>query len=442
MHVVGTTGKGKSKLLEHMIFQDIVGGRGVALVDPHGNLADDTLSYLGTASYFNDQSNLKRLVYINPSRRDYSPGINLLELQENEDPAEHANDIIEVFKRNWRLETAPIFEDVMFNSLMVLIANKLTILELSRAITDRSYRNSLLSKTKDPSVHHFFTDRFEKWPKREQTIRVESTLNKVSRLIGSERLRNIFGQAESTINFRDILDKGLVLIVDLSSLSELSARLFGGFITTLIQQAAMARRTRRDFFEYLDEFQLFVSHEGGSKTFSKILAEARKRHLYLILAHQQLSQLDEQMRGALGNVGTLVCFGIDRSDAEIQAKRIFLPHGEEIKEKAKRDSQYPLYFSLYENLEKNIQALDKRTLSPRWAYVVSKQRKAALIKTIEVIDTGFSKKQLEEIKEFSAKKYEQPYENVKIEIEDRYSEVLNRGENLVKDWEVDTDLTK
>jgi len=154
MHVVGTTGKGKSKLLEHMIFQDIFNGRGVALVDPHGNLADDALSYLGTASYFNDQSNLKRLVYINPSRRDYSSGINLLELQENEDPAEHTNDIIEVFKRNWRLETAPIFEDVMFNSLMVLIANKLTILELPRVITDRNYRKAYYQKQK---THRFTT---------------------------------------------------------------------------------------------------------------------------------------------------------------------------------------------------------------------------------------------------------------------------------------------
>ena len=94
------------------------------------------------------------------------------------------------------------------------------------------------------------------------------------------------------------------------------------------------------------------------------------------------------------------------------------------------------YFSLYENLEKNIQALDKRTLSPRWAYVVSKQRKAALIKTIEVVDSGFSKKQLEEIKEFSAGKHGRPYNEVKKEIEDRYSEVLNKDENLVKDWEI------
>jgi len=434
MHIVGTTGKGKSKLLEHMIFQDITNSRGVALIDPHGNLADDVLSYLGTNGYLNEPKNLERVVYINPSRKDYSPGINLLELQENEDPAEHANDIIEVFKRNWKLETAPVFEDVMFNSLMVLIANKLTIIEMPKLLTDKTYRNNLLKKTKDPSIRHFFSDRFEKWPKREQATRLESTLNKVSRIIGSERLRNIFAQFKSTINFRDILDKSLVLIVDLSSLSELTAKLFGGFITTLIQQAAMARRTRRDFFEYLDEFQLFVSHEGGSKTFSKLLAEARKRHLYLILAHQQLSQLDEQMRGALGNVGTLVCFGIDRSDAEIQAKRIFLPHGEHIKDQAKRDSQYPLYYSLYENLESYIQALDKRTLSPRWAYVVSKQRKAALIKTIEVIDTGFSEKQLEEVKEFSTSKHSRLYKEIRKEIEERF-DYSKADNNLVKDWE-------
>jgi hypothetical protein len=289
MHIIGTTGKGKSKLLEHMIYQDIVKGRGTALIDPHGDLADDVLYYLGTQGYFKKQRNIDRIVYINPSRKDYSPGINLLELQRNEDPAEHANDIIEVFKRSWDLENAPVFEDIMFNSLMVLMENGLSIIEMPRLITDKKYRYILLEKTDDPAVRQFFTNRFDKWPKREQATRVESTLNKISRLVGSVRIRNIFGQIRSTINFKSILDEGKVLIVDLSYLSELSARLFGGFITTLIQQAAMARRTSDDFFEYLDEFQLFVGSEGGSKTFSRTLAEARKRYLYLILAHQQLS---------------------------------------------------------------------------------------------------------------------------------------------------------
>jgi len=434
MHIIGTTGKGKSKLLEHMIYQDVIFGRGVALIDPHGNLADDVLSYLGLAGFFKKEENLKRLIYINPSRQDYSPGINLLELQKNEDPAEHANDIIEVFKRCWDLENAPVFEDVMFNSMMVLMENSLSIIELPRLITDKQYRDYLLSRTKDPSVIQFFKNRFDRWPKNDQAIRVESTLNKVSRITGSVRIRNIFGQLKSTISFREIMDEGKILIVDLSFLSELSAKLFGGFITTLIQQAAMARRTQKDFFEYLDEFQLFVSTEGGSKTFSRTLAEARKRHLYLVLAHQQLSQLDERMRGALGNVGTLVCFGLDRSDAELQAKRIFLPHGENIKKQAKTDTQYPVYYPLYEDIEKYVQELDKRKLASRYAYVVSKQRKATLIKTIEVLDKGFDKRTLNSIKRASAKNYGKPYKEVMKETRKRYFN-NNYKHNIVKEFE-------
>jgi len=434
MHIIGTTGKGKSKLLEHMIYQDAVHGRGVALIDPHGNLADDVLSYLGSAGFFKSPENLKRLVYINPSRLDYSPGINLLELRKGEDPAEHANDIIEVFKRSWELENAPVFEDIMFNSMMVLMENNLSIIELPRLITDKLYRDILLAKTEDPAVYQFFKNRFEKWPKTEQAIRVESTLNKISRITGSVRIRNIFGQLKSTINFQDIMDDGKILIVDLSYLSELSAKLFGGFITTLIQQAAMARRTRKDFFEYLDEFQLFVSTEGGSKTFSRTLAEARKRHLYLILAHQQLSQLDERMRGALGNVGTLVCFGLDRSDAELQAKRIFLPHGENIKQEAKSETQNPVYYPLYEDIEKYVQEIDKRKLASRLAYVVSKQRKATLIKTIEVLDQGFKRTYLNRIKRESAKNFGRDYREVMKETRERYLS-NNCKENIVKEFE-------
>jgi len=162
MYIIGTTGKGKSKLLEHMIYQDAVHGRGVALIDPHGNLADDVLSYLGSSGFFKSPENLKRLVYISPSRLDYSPRINLLELRKGEDPAEHANEIIEIFKRSWELENAPIFEDIMFNSMMVLMENNLSIIELPRLITDKLYRDILLAKTEDPAVYQFFKNRFEK----------------------------------------------------------------------------------------------------------------------------------------------------------------------------------------------------------------------------------------------------------------------------------------
>ena len=164
------------------------------------------------------------------------------------------------------------------------------------------------------------------------------------------------------------------------------------------------------------------------------MAEARKRHLYLVLAHQQLSQLDERMRGALGNVGTLVCFGLDRSDAELQAKRIFLPHGEKIKQEAKTDTQYPVYYPLYEDIEKYVQELDKRKLASRLAYIVSKQRKATLIKTIEVLDQGFNKNSLNKIKRESANNFGRPYNEVMKETRERYFS-NNHKQNIVKEFE-------
>lgn len=137
------------------------------------------------------------MVYINPSRLDFSPGINLLELQKGEDPAEHANDIIEVFKRSWDLENAPVFEDVMFNLMMILMESNLSIIELPRLITDKPYGDNILNKTEDLAVHQFFTNRFDKWPKNKQALRVESTLNKISRITGSVRIRNIFGRRQN-----------------------------------------------------------------------------------------------------------------------------------------------------------------------------------------------------------------------------------------------------
>ncbi|MHB8278781.1 MAG: hypothetical protein ACYDIA_14160 [Candidatus Humimicrobiaceae bacterium] len=152
------------------------------------------------------------------------------------------------------------------------------------------------------------------------------------------------------------------------------------------------------------------------------------------MAHQQLSQLDERMRGALGNVGTLVCFGLDRSDAELQAKRIFLPHGENIKQEAKTDNQYPVYYPLYEDIEKYVQELDKRKLASRLAYIVSKQRKATLIKTIEVLDQGFNKNTLNKIKTGSAHNFGRPHNEVMKETRERY--LNNNHKNiLVKEFE-------
>ncbi len=130
----------------------------------------------------------------------------------------------------------------------------------------------------------------------------------------------------------------------------------------------------------------------------------------------------------------MVCFGLDRSDAELQAKRIFLPHRELVKQEAKTDGLRPLYFPLYEDVEKYVQALDKRTLSPRQAYVVLKQWKAAHIKTIDVNDSGFNKRQLNKIKCLSAKNNGRPYKEAMKETRDRYFQKAELR-NLVRDLE-------
>ena len=136
----------------------------------------------------------------------------------------------------------------------------------------------------------------------------------------------------------------------------------------------------------------------------------------------------------LSNSSILVCFALGRADAELQAKRIFLPHGENIKQEAKSDNHYPVYYPLYEDIEKYVQELDKRKLASRLAYIVSKQRKATLIKIIEVLDQGFNKKTLNRIKTESAKNYGRPYNEVMKETRERYN--LNiEPSNIVKEFE-------
>jgi hypothetical protein len=194
MYVVGTTTRGKSKLLEYCLYQDIRAGNGAGVIDPHGDLADDLLRYLATKrswwglgqAFADKPGNLDRLVYLDPARRDYCLGLNPLEMAPDDDRYEVAANIVEVFRRLWpsSLEEAPVFQDVMLNSLLVLMEHHLTLLELPRLLTDRDYRESLLPKVGNPSVAEFFHSRFDRWG-REQSLRVESTLNKVSALVTS-----------------------------------------------------------------------------------------------------------------------------------------------------------------------------------------------------------------------------------------------------------------
>jgi len=443
-YVIGTTTKGKSKLLEHCLFQDITHNRGTGLIDPHGDLADDILRYLVSfknrsymsKGYFEDNHNADKIVYLDPTRTDYIIPFNPLAKNTNTPDYDVALEMVEIFRRVWSdsLREAPQFSNIFLNSLLVLLANNLTLLELQKLLTNRDYREFLLQQVKNPEIVNFFHERYDKWG-REAPIMIESTLNKVNAFTLNDQLKLILGQKRS-INLRQIMDEGLVLIVNLGSCAEETAKLLGSLLTVKIQQTALSRRdislreNRKPFYLYLDEFQIFVAHEGGVKTFSRILSEAAKFGLHLILAHQTQSQMSDLMRGAIGNIGIKVVFGIERNDAEFVAKGIFLPDIGKIKEEAKTETQHSLYDPLVNQWESFTQLIDKKSLPAREAYVVSHNRPAVKIRTIDVKDRNCRQDELELIKKYSAMKWGRPIGVIRAEMEQRANQPVKTEHNL------------
>ena len=427
LYIVGKTTMGKSKLLEHLLYQDIAHRRGAAIVDPHGDLAEDLVRYLVARRFGRRQRDAARLVYFDPAREDYCLALNPLDVEPGTDPYEAAQEVVEVFRRIWpiSLEEAPVFTDVMLNSLITLMANGLTLLEMPRLLTDSLFRASLLARVTNPTVQEFFLQRFDRWG-REQALRIESTLNKVSALAASDRLRAILGQTKGSLRFRELLEEGKALIVNLGGVSEPTGRLLGSLVVVRLYQAALARgadtprEKRRPFYLYIDEFQQFVAQEGGVRTFSQLLSSCAKFGLHLVLAHQTQSQLEERMKGALGNVGTRVAFALDREDAEAMARKLFDVDVDEVKDEPHGAVQHPLYYGLQEQWERHVQSL--QNLPPRWAYVRKPLRPAVLMATFPVREQGAREEQVEAVKVLSLRRYGRPTWQVRREIEGRYAQ--------------------
>lgn len=391
MYVLGITGQGKSKLLEHCLFQDIVAGRGCGLLDPHTDLAQDLMSYLATAGHFDQPDHIDRFIYFDPSTTDYLIPFNVLTTSYT--PYATAMNVVEAFRRTWpeSLREAPRFTNILLASLLVLIANQLTLVELPRLLTDRDYREDLLAQVNDQEVSDVFRSRMDKWG-REEPLMLESILNKVSAFTLNPTLRLILGQKENHLDFRKIMDEGKVFIADLGRCDGETRKLLGSLIVTGIEQAALSRkneslRERRPFYFYIDEFQDFCANEGSVVTFAQILSESRKFGLHLTLAHQTLGQMvSERMRSALGNIGTKIVFAVDRIDAEIMAKKLFQPDSERIKHEVENEYQqektHPVFYSLLEEWETAIQQI--QNLRPRMCLVKAPQQRVARIRTIDI----------------------------------------------------------
>jgi hypothetical protein len=405
MYVLGITGQGKSKLLEHCLFQDITAGRGCGVLDPHTDLARDLLAYLAHSGFFKELKNRDRIIYFDPSRPEFLIPFNVL--APSFPPYATAINVIEAFRRTWpqSLYEAPRFTNILLASLLTLIANRLTLAELPRLLTDKNFRESLLDNVDDPEIVSVFHHRLDKWG-REQPLILESILNKVSAFTLNPTLRRILGHQENHLDFRQIMDEGKVLIVDLGRCDGETRRLLGSLIVTGLEQAALSRkdepaRVRRPYYFYVDEFQDFSANEGSAMTLAQILSESRKFGLHLTLAHQTLGQMENaRLVSALSNIGTKIVFTVDRSDAEIMAKKLFAVDGEEIKHEVEnevqQDKSHPVYYSLQEEWEKATQAI--QNLRPRTCLVKVPQRGVVKLRTITIPGNHLSEEGMEEVR--------------------------------------------
>lgn len=317
VYVVGKTGVGKSTLLENMVAQDIVAGRGVCFVDPHGDTVERLLDAI-------PPNRINDVVYFDPSDVEYPVAFNVLEAIDPTYKYLVASGLVSSLKKIWADSWGPRLEYILRNTILALLDYpSSTILGILRMLSDKNYRKKVVEKIADPVVKSFWINEFAQYNERFRSEAISPIQNKVGQLLSSAIIRNIVAQAKSTIDMHDAMNNGKILLINVSKgkIGEDNSALLGAMIINRIQLAAMDRASipedeRRDFYLYVDEFQNFAT-----ESFADILSEARKYRLNLIMAHQYIAQMEEEVSDAVfGNVGTLISFRVGAADAEYLEK--------------------------------------------------------------------------------------------------------------------------
>ncbi len=369
LYVVGASGTGKTKFLEFLILQDIEKGNGFGVIDPHGDLIEDIKGILSLHYDAGDKDIAERVVLIDPTDPEFTVTFNPLEKLPGVSVAEQANELVGAFRKIWSEAWGVRMEDLMRNSMIALGEAGLTLAELPAFLTGRAFRREILAEVTHPLVRDYFA-RFDTMTDRAQITWIEPVMNKINAFLADERIRQMFFSTRSSFNMREIMDQKKMLLVKLDKgrLKD-SADLLGSLIMAKIQLAAFSRSDlpqskRTPFYLYIDEFQNFAT-----ESFAVILSEARKYGLSLIMAHQTLSQISEELRSLiLGNTGIQVYFRVNRKDASLLAKEAFEYSGYEAKTSSLKGGTH--YWSLGEEWEKYTEELQK--LPPRVCYAKHK----------------------------------------------------------------------
>jgi type IV secretory pathway TraG/TraD family ATPase VirD4 len=325
LYIIGQTGTGKSGMLELLTISDIYSPHGFAVIDPHGDYAQAILRRI-------PPERAADVVYFNPADTEFPMGFNPLEVYDPKLKTHTSSELIGVIKRIFENSWGPRLEYILRYSILALLDYpNATMLDITRILTEKKFRNEVMQYVVDPVVRNFWTIEFASWNERFMTEAVAPILNKVGAFVANPLVRNIIGQPKSSFNIRQIMDENKILIVNLSRglVGEDNAALLGALLVTKVQMAAMSRadipsEQRTPFYLYVDEFQNFATD-----SFATILSEARKYGLNLTVANQYTAQMMQEVKDAVfGNVGSIICFRTSADDARVMMK-YFEPKFEE-----------------------------------------------------------------------------------------------------------------
>lgn len=325
MYVIGKTGTGKSTLIANMAINDLRNRRGFCIIDPHGDLCETVLDYV--PSY-----RVNDVIYLDPSEQDFAFHLNPLEVKDQAQKELVVSGIVAIFNKIFGTSWGPRLEYILRNTLQSVIEMPdATLLMVPEALSNADFRKKMIPYIKDPVLRSFWENEFEKMTDKLRVEAISPIQNKVGQFISSATIRNIIGSPKSTIDLQKVMDEGKIVLMNLSQgkLGEDNAALLGAMFITKFQLAAMGRvyqeeDQRRDFYLYVDEFQNFAT-----SSFIKILSEARKYRLNLLLANQYIGQIPEDVRLAIfGNCGTMMTFLVGAGDSPYLAKE----YGDRFKE--------------------------------------------------------------------------------------------------------------
>ena len=410
VHVVGKTKKGKTGFLLGLAWQLVKLGQGVCLLDPHGDAANDLLRLLafyrerpGGKTWLEKPGNADKLIYCHPGRSDWFIPMNIL--ASNDAPHIIASNIIDAMQRTWKkeLETAPQFLNITEHAIHLFVEHGLSLVELSTLITDNDFRNHLVERCQNEDVVDYFKGRFEAWGHREQVLRSESLLNKVTRLTLNPNLKVMLGSDSDRLNFRQLMDTQSVVIISFGYPCDRDTKnLLGSIILARILQAAFSRgeipqEKRHPFFTIADEVQKWLN-EGGADTVEEILSETRKFGHYLIVAHQGFHQLgSNETKGAMEQAQLKVVLGSGETTASAIAGDMHVPDYDRVKHEAPTERTHPHYESLLEQedkFKKSVLGLKHREMLVQ----LPDTREPVRLKTVTLPAVNASIKQLEAIK--------------------------------------------